>query len=89
MGFLAHEITANPEVQEKLFAEIQAMEDELDGKNINYDQIQTLKYMDQVVCETLRKWPAAQVRSSINAWRVCCDNFYLDDGSSVRQRLCA
>lgn len=61
MGFLGYELTTNPEVQEKLFAEIQEMEAELDGKTINYEQIQRLKYMDQVVCETLRKWPAAPV----------------------------
>jgi cytochrome P450 family 9 len=62
MSFMAHEIAINPEVQEKLFAEIQDMEHELDGKMINYEQIQSLKYMDQVVCETLRKWPPAPVR---------------------------
>jgi cytochrome P450 family 9 len=66
MGFLGHELTVNPEVQEKLFAEIQDMEHDLDGKMINYEQIQSLRYMDQVVCETLRKWPAAPVRKLIH-----------------------
>lgn len=61
MSFMAHEVMANPEVQAKLFEEIKAMEAELDGKSISYDQIQGLKYMDQVVCETLRMWPAAPV----------------------------
>lgn len=63
MGFLGYELTVNPEAQEKLYQEIMEMEAELDGKMINYEQIQGLKYMDQVVCETLRKWPAAPVSS--------------------------
>lgn len=61
MSFMVHELTVNPLVQEKLFNEIKAMEDDLDGKAISYDQIQGLKYMDQVLCETMRKWPAAPV----------------------------
>lgn len=59
---MAYELAVNPEVQEKLFNEIKDMNDELSGKMINYDQIQGLKYLDQVVCESLRKWPAAPVR---------------------------
>ena len=42
------------------------MNDSLDGKTINYDQIQGMKYLDQVVCETLRKWPAAPVSKSLS-----------------------
>lgn len=61
MTFMAHEVMANPEVQAKLYEEVEAMEAELDGKTISYDQIQGLKYMDQVVSETLRKWPPAPV----------------------------
>lgn len=62
MGFLAHELMVNTDVQEKLFAEISEMEAELDGKLISYEQIQGLKYLDQCVSEVLRKWPAAPVR---------------------------
>lgn len=65
MSFMAYELAVNPDVQEKLFQEIQAMNDELDGKTITYEKIQVLKYMDQVVCETLRKWPAAPVRTFV------------------------
>lgn len=61
LSFMAHEVMANPDVQQKLFEEIGAMEVELDGKTISYDQIQGLKYLDQVVSETLRKWPIAPV----------------------------
>jgi len=61
MSFMAHELAVNTEVQTKLFDEIKAMNDELDGKALSYDQIQGLKYMDQVVCETMRKWPVQPV----------------------------
>jgi cytochrome P450 family 9 len=61
MGFLAYELMANPDVQDRLYEEIHEMEEELDGKLISYDQIQGLKLLDQCVSETLRKWPAAPV----------------------------
>lgn len=59
MTFLSYELMANQDVQKKLQSEIDEINDELDGKMITYDKIQSMKYMDQVVCETLRKWPAA------------------------------
>lgn len=62
MSFMAHELTENSEVQQKLFEEIQAMHEDMDGKMISYENIQSLKYMDQVLCETLRKWPSVPVR---------------------------
>ena len=62
MSFMAHELAVNPDVQQKLFEEISVMEKQLEGKTISYEQIQALKYMDQVVCETMRKWPAIPVR---------------------------
>jgi cytochrome P450 len=90
MGFIAHEVAVNPEVQEKLFAEIHDMEHELDGKSINYEQIQRLKYMDQVVCETLRKWPAAPVCEinhveTFEGLTICSHS---GNGSNLCQRLC-
>jgi len=42
-------------------------------KNINYEQIQGLKYMDQVMCETLRKWPALLVTD-----RICVKDYPFD-----------
>jgi cytochrome P450 len=60
---MAHELAVNADIQQKLYFEIKKMNDELDdGKIINYEQIQSLKYMDQVLCETLRKWPPSPVR---------------------------
>lgn len=58
---MAYEITCNPEIQQKLFEEILEMEKELKGKKLTYEKIQALKYLDRVVCETLRKWPILTV----------------------------
>lgn len=59
MTFLSYELMANQDVQKKLQNEIDQTNDELEGKMVTYEKIQNMKYMDQVVCETLRKWPAA------------------------------
>ena len=58
---MAYELVCNPEIQQKLFEEIRDMNQKLDGKKITYEQIQGMKYLDQTVSETLRKWPAAPV----------------------------
>jgi cytochrome P450 family 9 len=63
MSFMAHELAVNPDAQQKLYEEIKEMNDDLDGKMINYEQIQKLKYLDQVLCETLRLWPPAPVKN--------------------------
>lgn len=61
MTFMAYELMANPEVQRKLQDEVDEVNKQLEGKRVNYENIQGMKYMDQVVCETLRKWPAAPI----------------------------
>ena len=65
MSLMAYEITVNPEIQEKLFQEIVEMEKKLDGKSTTYEDIQSMKFMDQVVSETLRKWPPNAVRKKL------------------------
>ncbi|XP_059611812.1 uncharacterized protein LOC132258498 [Phlebotomus argentipes] len=56
LSFLAYEITANPDVQEKLYQEILKVHEKLDGKPIKYDNLHELKYLDMVISESLRKW---------------------------------
>lgn len=58
ISFLAYELMVNPDCQIKLQNEIDEMNAKVDGKPVNYNQIQGMKYMDQVVCEVLRKWPS-------------------------------
>ncbi|KAL5274749.1 hypothetical protein ACFFRR_001051 [Megaselia abdita] len=59
MSFVAHELMENPEVQEKLFREIEEVKESLDGKPLTYEACNKLKYMEMVISETLRKWPTA------------------------------
>ncbi|CAD7084746.1 unnamed protein product [Hermetia illucens] len=59
LRYLAYELATNPEVQEKLVTEIDKLHENLDGSHLSYEKIQSLKYLDMVISETLRKWPAA------------------------------
>jgi cytochrome P450 family 9 len=63
MSFLAYELVCNPDIQQRLVDEILDMKSELDGKKITYEQIHSMKYLDQTISETLRKWPPAPVRN--------------------------
>lgn len=49
MSFVAHELTVNPDIQERLIDEIDDVRDSFEGKCISYDAIQGMKYMDMVV----------------------------------------
>ncbi|KAJ8965319.1 hypothetical protein NQ314_004213 [Rhamnusium bicolor] len=56
MCFTAYELATNPDVQDKLRAEIHATLEEC-GDKLTYDGLLKMKYMDMVVSESLRKWP--------------------------------
>lgn len=55
--FMATELASSPNVQQKLYEEIIAVEKQLDGKPVTYEMIKELKYMEMVINETLRLWP--------------------------------
>lgn len=73
MGFMAHELMINQEIQQKLIDEVDAVEAGLDGKLVSYEKIQEMSYLDQVVCEVLRKWPAAPGTD-----RICVKDYDMD-----------
>lgn len=73
MSFMAHELAVNPDVQQKLFEEIAKTETDLNGKSVTYEKLQNMKYMDQVVCEVLRKWPPAPLTD-----RICVKDYELE-----------
>lgn len=54
LTFLTYELCVNPDIQQKLYEEIIDTNENLDGKRIDYDTLQKMKYMDQVVSEGLR-----------------------------------
>lgn len=79
MNFMAHELAVNPDVQQKLYDEIVETERDLNGQSVTYEKLQTMKYMDQVVCEVLRKWPPAPLTD-----RICVKDYELDyDGRKI------
>lgn len=56
---MAHELAVNTDIQEKLYNEIKLVNDQLAGQPLTYEKLQSMKYMDMVVCETLRRWTLA------------------------------
>jgi cytochrome P450 family 9 len=73
LHFVAYELALNTEIQQKLFEEIQATNNELNGKKLTYDALQAMKYLDMVISEGLRKWPPAAIID-----RVCTKDYTLD-----------
>lgn len=76
--FTAYELAINPDIQERLYAEVAETNRKLGGKKLPYDELQKMKYLDQVISEMLRLWPPAVVMD-----RVCSKDYeYNDDGST-------
>ena len=70
MCFSVHELMEHPSIQQKLYEEIQQTNDDLEDANISYERLQKLTYMDNFVCEILRKWPVTLVTD-----RLCSKDF--------------
>lgn len=75
LSFGAYELVANPDVQQKLYEEILDTNESLNGKRISYDALQKMTYLDQFICEALRKWPPA-----VQVDRECGKDYVYDDG---------
>jgi len=56
ISFMAYELALNEDVQRKLQDEIDLTMFENNNK-LSYETILSMKYLDMVICETLRKWP--------------------------------
>lgn len=72
--FLTYELCMNPEVQSQLYEEVKSVEQQLEGKPLDYDTLMHMKYLDMVVSESLRKWPPAPRTD-----RLCNANIDLKD----------
>ncbi|KAJ6640760.1 putative cytochrome P450 9f2 [Pseudolycoriella hygida] len=75
LSFLSYELTVNPQIQQKLYEEIQETYRNLNGKRLTYDALQKMKYLDACICETLRHWPPAALTD-----RMCNKDYDYDDG---------
>ncbi|KXJ68076.1 hypothetical protein RP20_CCG006036 [Aedes albopictus] len=78
MVFMAYELAVNPDVQQRLYEEIVETNKQLGGKPPTYDTFQQMPYMDMVVSETLRKWPAGAFD------RKCERDYVLDDEAGLK-----
>nr|ATP15899.1 cytochrome P450 [Spodoptera exigua] len=67
--FLLYELAVNPDVQDRLAKEIREY-DAKNGGKFDFNSIQSMKYMDMVVSELLRRWPVAVATDRI------CDKDY-------------
>lgn len=76
ISLTAYELARQPEIQDKLYAEVIETNARLHGKRVTYEDLQAMKYMDQVVTETLRFWPPAPITE-----RVCVKDYVYDDGT--------
>ncbi|KAL7019935.1 hypothetical protein ACKWTF_011309 [Chironomus riparius] len=78
MSLMAYELACNPDIQQGLYEEILQTRNEIDNQKINYEQLQSMKYLDQVVSEVLRKWPSAAMTD-----RLCTKDFELKYDNKV------
>lgn len=75
LTFLTYELALNQNIQEKLYHEIYETNQLLgQGQHVEYDVLQKMKYLDQVVSETLRKWPPAAITD-----RLCVKDYLYTD----------
>lgn len=79
LTFAAYELAVNPDVQTRLFEEVRETSESIGGQRLHYDALQKMKYMDQVVTETLRKWPPALLTD-----RLCNRDYVFDDGKDMK-----
>lgn len=83
MCFAAHELAVNPTIQQRLYDEIS--EANRNGDPMTYDRLQKCKYLDMVLSETMRKWPAGGIID-----RICNQDTELDMGAGMEPiKLCA
>jgi len=79
LSFLGNELALNPEIQEKLCLEIDETVQSMKTGKLTYESLQSLKYLDMVISETLRKWPPALITD-----RVCTKEItFLVDGQTI------
>lgn len=84
MCHIAHELAINPDIQQRLQAEIDDTYEENGGK-MPYEVLIKMKYLDMVISEGLRKWP-----TGILTDRVCTKPYALppvEDGAKPVQLL--
>lgn len=75
--YVVYELTVNRDIQDRLYEEFVECRKKCGSKRIDYDMLQKLKYLDQVVSETFRKWPVSPVFD-----RICVKDIEIQDGNN-------
>ncbi|CAD7079510.1 unnamed protein product [Hermetia illucens] len=78
--FALYELSLNPDIQEKGRQEIEEVLNRHDGK-ITYESIEKMVYIDRIISETLRKYPAAPVLI-----RNCTQDFNVPDSDVIIEK---
>ena len=75
----------NPDIQERLQEEIDEAFDEAGGKFPDYNVIQSLPYLDQVIHETLRFYPPVgmNLRAVEKDYKLPDSNIFLKKGDGI------
>ena len=71
MSFMAYELAVNPDIQKKLQQEVDVVVSTND--QVSYEDVLKMKYLDQVVSETLRKYPPGYVMN-----RICVKDYVIE-----------
>ncbi|EDX15486.1 GD15377 [Drosophila simulans] len=84
MSFCLYELALNPDVQERLRVEVLAVLNR-NNQKLTYDSVQEMPYLDQVVAETLRKYPILPhlLRRSTKQYQIPDSNLILEPGSKI------
>ncbi|PIK42887.1 putative cytochrome P450 3A24 [Apostichopus japonicus] len=85
LSFVSYNLATHPELQDKLFQEVQEMAPDRDS--VNYDTVNKMEYLDKFLSETLRLFPPLlySIRISetgahhVGADRVCQDSVTVGD----------
>jgi cytochrome P450 family 9 len=78
----AYELAKNPDIQDQLIEEIDAVRESLNGEPVTYEIINQMKLIEMVILETMRIWPPSPHAGN----RKCTKEytFETDDGKSVK-----
>ncbi|XP_063930107.1 probable cytochrome P450 6a14 [Zophobas morio] len=84
MTFALYELATHQDIQNKVRDEINVVLGRFNGE-VSYGAIQEMKYMDQVINETLRKYPAAPrlVRKCVKDYKIPDQDVIIEKGTMV------
>ncbi|XP_045765847.1 cytochrome P450 6B6-like [Maniola jurtina] len=82
-AYMLYELAMNPQIQEKLIAEVDEVLNRHDGK-ISYELISELPYMEKVLNETLRKYPVIDIQRRAKAnYNIPGTNITIEKGTNI------